>query len=163
MALPFKFLNKDTGDPHLVNLLFLSFKFFIFNLALVIDKLNIFLKFLFLLSHINKLHKFLIELVECNICFEIPTARTKIRQCINGHLICNSCYTEYNNLRSRELISETLESRHQPRCPSCRTTQIGIRSLIAEKLVEKLTENDDFPESDISNRNVCSSDILQIP
>ena len=161
MTLPFKFPEKDTGDQHLVTLLFLSFKFFILNLGLVFDKLNILLKFLFLLSHINKLHKFLFELVECNICFEIPTARTKIRQCINGHLICNSCYTEYNNLRSRELISETLESRHQPRCPFCRTTQIGIRSLIAEKLVAKLTENDDFPESDISNRNVCSSDIPQ--
>ena len=83
---------------------------------------------------------FLIKLVECNICFQTPTARNIIRQCENGHIVCNSCYNYYNELRSRDLISETEDSRHQPICPSCRTTQTGYRSLIAENIITKLSE-----------------------
>ena len=150
MAIPFQFPNKNNSDPHLVNLLFQLYKFLTIIFVLLSEELDILFRYLFLLSHINKLYKFLKELVECNICFETQTARTKIRQCVNGHLICNYCYTEYNRLRSRDFLSETLDSRHQPCCPVCRTTDIGIRSVLAEKLVAKLTENEDFQESDIS-------------
>ena len=158
MAVPFKFPRRDKSDPHLLNFLFHLFNFFIVNSILVFDTLTILLRFLFLLSHITKLHKFLTELVECNICFETPTARTEIKQCINGHIFCNSCYDEYNELRSRDYISETSDTRHQPRCPVCRTTQIGIRSLIAEKLVEKLTEIVDSQESN-NSQDLCLAQI----
>ena len=129
MALPFIIPDEHNNNANLVNTFFKLFRL-IFTLL--------------------RLYKFLRELVECNICFEIPTAQTEINQCINGHILCNSCYTEYNNLRSRDIISETSDIRHQPCCPVCRATHFGIRSIIAEKLVAKLTESTDSQESSTS-------------
>ena len=94
-----------------------------------------------LLEIFLNLIKCLKELVECNICFDIPAAQTVIYQCINGHIVCSNCYTEYNKLRSADLLCESLDIRHQPCCPVCRTSQFGMRSLTAERVVANVNEN----------------------
>lgn len=52
--------------------------------------------------------------IECPVCFE--TAFPPIRQCPNGHAICDTC------------------SKRCEKCPTCRATPISIRCLGLEKL-----------------------------
>ena len=57
--------------------------------------------------------------LECNVCFNVPDV-TPIYQCKNGHLLCNECHNKLT------------------RCPCCKEQLSGIRSLLAEKLLEKI-------------------------
>ena len=78
--------------------------------------------------------------LECSVCFNVPTANTKIFQCGNGHLLCDQCHAK-------------LES-----CPSCKKRLYvrgaygddsdevygdepfyPIRCLLAEKLIRQHT------------------------
>ena len=87
------------------------------------------------------------NLVQCTLCFETPLAQANIYQCINGHIVCNICFEEYNRLRSSDVILESFEDRHQPRCPTCRAKEFGIRSLVAEQILEKVNESVDLIKS----------------
>ena len=73
--------------------------------------------------------------IECTVCLEVPNIGTKILQCNNGHLFCQTCYFKLN------------------KCPACRLRLASeiengpgpIRCLIAETIIRKLsniTSND---------------------
>lgn len=66
------------------------------------------------------------DILECPVCLEIPKT-IPIYQCINGHLLCRSCYPKVKT------------------CPMCRRALDGkhpLRNLTAEKLIERLKSND---------------------
>mmetsp|Transcript_66984 Transcript_66984/g.143242 ORF Transcript_66984/g.143242 Transcript_66984/m.143242 type:complete len:276 (-) Transcript_66984:188-1015(-) len=55
------------------------------------------------------------SLLECPVCMSSPIL-PPIRQCVNGHLLCDSCSAKLSL------------------CPTCRAGQVNIRNLIAEKM-----------------------------
>ena len=61
------------------------------------------------------------EDLDCPVCYDVPES-LPIYQCLQGHIICNSCYPKLNN------------------CPVCRVNLnkvYKIRALIAEKILQK--------------------------
>ena len=59
------------------------------------------------------------EDLECPVCRDVPKS-LPIYQCLQGHIICNSCYPKLNN------------------CPVCRVIlSPQIRALTAEKILQK--------------------------
>lgn len=65
--------------------------------------------------------------LECPICFELPR-KGPIPQCDNGHLLCSSC---------RKKI--TL-------CPVCKSQLRGVRSLLAEEVLETIPMHCSFKQ-----------------
>ena len=69
--------------------------------------------------------------IECTVCLEVPNTETKILQCNNGHLFCQTCYFKLS------------------KCPACRLRLASdiengpgpIRCLIAETIIRKLSNN----------------------
>ena len=69
--------------------------------------------------------------IECTVCLEVPNIETKILQCNNGHLFCQTCYFKLS------------------KCPACRLRLASeiengpgpIRCLIAETIIRKLSKN----------------------
>ena len=61
----------------------------------------------------------LTDTLECPICAEVPHS-TPIYQCENGHILCKKCHKRLSN------------------CPLCRKPLGKIRSLVAEKMLEKV-------------------------
>ena len=57
--------------------------------------------------------------LQCNVCLTIPD-NSPIYQCANGHLLCKTCHPKLE------------------RCPCCRKSLSGIRSLHAETTVRKI-------------------------
>lgn len=60
------------------------------------------------------------DLLECPVCLRVPRS-SPIYQCARGHVVCSECRPNVNNL-----------------CPQCRDPLGNIRSLISEKMLEKL-------------------------
>jgi len=59
------------------------------------------------------------DLLECPVCIRVPRA-SPIFQCARGHVVCSDC---------RPNVST---------CPQCRDPMGNIRSLVSEKMLEKL-------------------------
>jgi len=59
------------------------------------------------------------DLLECPVCLRVPRS-TPIYQCARGHVVCKDCKPNVNT------------------CPICRDVLGNIRSLVSEKVLEKL-------------------------
>eukprot|EP00088_Acartia_fossae_P053400 TRINITY_DN6079_c0_g1_i1.p1 TRINITY_DN6079_c0_g1~~TRINITY_DN6079_c0_g1_i1.p1 ORF type:complete len:377 (+),score=71.29 TRINITY_DN6079_c0_g1_i1:227-1357(+) len=59
------------------------------------------------------------DLLECPVCLRVPR-KTPIYQCARGHVVCSECKPNVNT------------------CPQCRDVLGNIRSLVSEKVLEKL-------------------------
>ena len=73
------------------------------------------------------------ECLECPVCMDVPKGGP-IYQCRNGHILCKDC-------RDRITV-----------CPSCKTTMGRIRSLLAEKILEKVPLPCPFEKNGCSKR-----------
>ena len=71
--------------------------------------------------------KHLVEFVECNGCNNVPNF-APVYQCNNGHLFCIDCFEELSS------------------CPSCGTKMSNVRSLLAEKILDKIPTGCKFKE-----------------
>ena len=71
------------------------------------------------------------EFLECPVCYTIPDS-SPIYQCENGHILCQSCRPKLEN------------------CPTCRHPLRNTRSLLAEKVLEKIPVKCTF------SRNGCT-------
>jgi E3 ubiquitin-protein ligase SIAH1 len=67
------------------------------------------------------------EMVECSVCFHVPES-PPIYQCDNGHILCKACKAQ---------LAE---------CTTCRQRLGNLRSLVAEKLIEKIPVRCKFAE-----------------
>ena len=63
--------------------------------------------------------------LECPICLEWMRPPTRIWQCPQSHLVCETCRQQLENFR----------------CPSCRTETVSIRARVAENMAKALFEN----------------------
>merc|ERR1719282_1642845 len=59
------------------------------------------------------------DLLECPVCLRVPRS-SPIYQCARGHVVCSECRPNVTT------------------CPQCRDPLGNIRSLISEKMLEKL-------------------------
>jgi len=59
------------------------------------------------------------DILECPVCLRVPRS-TPIYQCARGHIVCSECRPNVTT------------------CPQCRDPLGNIRSLISEKMLEKL-------------------------
>merc|ERR1719341_2702266 len=59
------------------------------------------------------------DILECPVCLRVPRG-TPIYQCARGHIVCSECRPNVTT------------------CPQCRDPLGNIRSLISEKMLEKL-------------------------
>ena len=73
------------------------------------------------------------ECLECPICLEVPKC-APIYQCRNGHILCNKCKAKITV------------------CPSCQEPMGTSRSLLAEKLLEKVPVKCKFAENGCGKR-----------
>jgi len=64
-------------------------------------------------------HETLKDLLECPVCLRVPRT-TPIYQCARGHVVCSECKPKVTT------------------CPQCRDVLGNIRSLVSEKVLEKL-------------------------
>ena len=60
--------------------------------------------------------------LECPVCFEKMRPPTRIWQCPQSHLVCETCRDQLENLR----------------CPSCRTETVSQRARAVENMAEAL-------------------------
>jgi hypothetical protein len=67
------------------------------------------------------------EMVECPVCMNVPDS-PPIYQCGNGHILCKACKAQLTH------------------CPTCRQPLGNLRSLVAEKLIEKIPVRCTFAE-----------------
>ena len=63
--------------------------------------------------------------LECPVCFEKMRPPTRIWQCPQSHLVCETCRDQLENLR----------------CPSCRTDTVTMRARVAENMARALFGN----------------------
>lgn len=78
-----------------------------------------------------------VKQLECIICLALPSS--VITQCMNGHLMCNSCFNQLLSLSITGI----------ERCPECRallTRATTARSLVAERAVAKLLVKCSLPD-----------------
>ena len=69
--------------------------------------------------------------IECTVCLEVPNIETKILQCNNGHLFCQTCYLKLSKCPAcRLILASEIENGPGP-----------IRCLIAETIIRKLSNN----------------------
>jgi len=67
------------------------------------------------------------ELLECPVCLRVPHS-SPIYQCVRGHIVCSEC---------RANVSV---------CPQCREPMGNIRSLVSEKMLEKMPSTCKFSD-----------------
>ena len=63
---------------------------------------------------------FSINLLECPVCYKIPTKETLIF-CENGHMVCETCKNKMEN------------------CPSCRGKFVNRRNILIEQILDSVT------------------------
>ena len=63
--------------------------------------------------------------LECPVCFEKMRPPTRIWQCPQSHLVCETCRDQLENLR----------------CPSCRTETVSQRARAVENMAKALFGN----------------------
>ena len=63
--------------------------------------------------------------LECPVCFEKMRPPTRIWQCPQSHLVCETCRDQLENLR----------------CPSCRTETVSQRARVVENMARALFAN----------------------
>ena len=61
----------------------------------------------------------------CPVCLEMMGPPTRIWQCPQSHLVCETCRQQLENFR----------------CPCCRTETVSIRARVAENMAKALFEN----------------------
>ena len=88
--------------------------------------------------------------IECTVCLEAPKRETRILQCNNGHIFCQTCYFKLS------------------KCPACRLRLASevengpgpIRCLIAETLIRKLP-NCNASENKKENLVAINGNVIQ--
>ena len=78
--------------------------------------------------------------LECTVCLEVPKVETRVYQCNNGHIFCQTCYIKLSmcpTCRQTLFNSSDIENNHGP-----------IRCLLAENLIRQLTK---IPNCDIDH------------
>jgi len=103
-------------------------------------------------------------MLKCIVCRSIPPKKTKMRQCVNGHLICQvciddwqlTCFTRWANLPDEERPADVDYG-----CPGCRDAlpiamQETPRCLVAEQLLAIFPNNsqDDMDMDDMDMDNM---------
>ena len=63
--------------------------------------------------------------LECPVCLELMRPPTRIWQCPQSHLVCETCRDRLENLK----------------CPSCRTAKVSMRARVAENMARALLGN----------------------
>jgi len=76
------------------------------------------------------------DLLECPVCLRIPR-NTPIYQCARGHVVCSECKANVST------------------CPQCRDVLGNIRSLVSEKVLEKLPASCQFSD------NGCEVEVMR--